>query len=57
MSNPYSGMTLYTEVLLEEAIGSWEMGFPIDLHLYSLMASEGMDVPALEAKHLTYPTD
>jgi hypothetical protein len=44
-------MTLYQEHLLDEAIDMWERGYQIPLDLYSRLAQEGFDVPALEIKH------
>ena len=47
-------MTLYQQNLLEEAVDMWSRGFHIPLDLYSKMAQEGYDVPALENTHLNY---
>lgn len=44
-------MTTYQQNLLEEAIDMWGRGFDIPLDLYSKLAAEGLDVPALEAMH------
>ena len=45
-------MTAYQESLLERAHEYWDNGHRIPLDLFSLLASEGMDVETLEAKHL-----
>lgn len=41
-------MTMTQERLLSEARESWEDGKRIHIHLFSLMAQEGMDVEGLE---------
>lgn len=47
--NPY---TPATASLLRQAHEYWDIGEPVPLDLFSAMAAEGMDVPALEARYL-----
>lgn len=47
--NPY---TKVTSSLLRQAHEHWSIGEPVPLDLFSQMASEGLDVPALEARYL-----
>lgn len=48
-------MTYYQDNLFEEALDMWSRGFDIPLDLASKMASEGMDIVALEIKHKMEP--
>lgn len=43
---------MYQESLIEQAMTYWDRGESIPLHLFASMASEGLDVEALEAKHI-----
>lgn len=45
-------MTYYQESLIDQAMVYWEKGEPVPLNLFASMAAEGLDVEALEAKHI-----
>ena len=45
-------MTRAQEVLLDEAKDMWERGYPVPYDVAVNMMTEGLDVGALEAKHL-----
>lgn len=45
-------MTVHQERLLARALDYWTQGRRIPLDLFSLLVQEGMDVEALEAKHM-----
>jgi len=45
-----NSLTNYQQALLEQAQDMWSRGLPITLHLFSLMAQEGLDVEQLEIK-------
>lgn len=45
-------MTPYQRSLLRRAEDYWHNGHHVPLDLFALMASEGMDVETLEAKHI-----
>lgn len=45
-------MTKYQQDLLDQAVDMWERGHRIPLTLFADMARVGMDVEALEIKHM-----
>lgn len=45
-------MTAHQHALLKEAKEYWDIGMQIPLTLYADMATQGMDVPSLEAKYI-----
>lgn len=44
--------TMYQESLIDQAMTYWERGESIPLNLFASLAAEGLDVEALEAKHI-----
>lgn len=46
-------MSAHTERLIDRACGYWENGHVIPLDLFAQMNEAGLDVQALEDKHLT----
>ena len=48
-------MTLYQLNLIDQAKEYWQRGDGLPLDLFANMAAEGMDVPALEARHREEP--
>lgn len=48
-------MTMYQQHLLDDAKDMWRRGFDIPVDLYSRLAAEGFDVPALEERYKKEP--